>query len=239
VSATGGSVALSSYEFSLNQNNWQRANLFSNLSSGFYTVFVRDNNGCLSTDTIRVEDAEPFYIMNFVSDTTFEYGDTIQLFSVLNDTSGVEIEWLHVNNLSILDTVNYTVPISPFEQVVYRFTAVSPIGCVVDSTVTIRVAKPRKVGAAQAFTPNNDGHNDWFFIQGDDRAVKINTFRIYDRWGELVYEGLDLDLNDPEQGWNGTFKGEKLTSGVYAWYAEISFIDGEVIVIRGDVTLIR
>src|SRR5690606_4361833 len=103
----------------------------------------------------------------------------------------------------------------------------------------ITVTKERRAAGAMAFTPNFDGNNDAFYIQADDKVRKVNVFRVYDRWGELVFETFDIEANKPELGWDGSFKGKPMNSGVYVWYAEIEFIDDEVQTIRGDVTLLR
>ncbi|MCP4441075.1 MAG: gliding motility-associated C-terminal domain-containing protein, partial [Aureispira sp.] len=63
--------------------------------------------------------------------------------------------------------------------------------------------------------------------------------RVYDRWGELIFEGTGLSINDASTGWDGTFKGKPMNSGLYAWYAEVEFADGHVEVIKGDITLLR
>jgi large repetitive protein len=63
--------------------------------------------------------------------------------------------------------------------------------------------------------------------------------RVYDRWGELVFDGADMTVNDATQGWDGTFRGKNVSSGIFAWYAEIEFIDGFVLVLKGDITLLR
>jgi gliding motility-associated-like protein len=101
------------------------------------------------------------------------------------------------------------------------------------------VTKPRRAAAPGAFTPNGDGTNDIFFIQGDDKVSKVLVFRVYDRWGELIFSTENTVPNDPITGWDGTFKGEKMNSGVYAWYAEVEYIDGFKEVLKGDVTLLR
>jgi gliding motility-associated-like protein len=63
--------------------------------------------------------------------------------------------------------------------------------------------------------------------------------RIYDRWGELLYEGKDLAVNTSNAGWDGNFRGKQMPSGVYTYYVQVLFIDGEVIPYRGDVTILR
>jgi hypothetical protein len=55
----------------------------------------------------------------------------------------------------------------------------------------------------------------------------------------LIFSTENTVPNDPTTGWDGTFKGEKMNSGVYAWYAEVEYIDGFKEVLKGDVTLLR
>jgi len=68
---------------------------------------------------------------------------------------------------------------------------------------------------------------------------RINTFQIYNRWGETVFEIYDSMPNNPNQGWDGSFRGDVMNSAVFTWYAEIEFVDGSVELFKGDVTLLR
>ena len=189
---------------------------------------------------MTVEPAEPFFITSFVpGDSTIEYGDTIALTATVNEPAGASFSWFNVSSNSALTDSTISINVSPANLTIYRFTATSPLGCEVDTTIIITVTKPRRASAPSAFTPNGDGTNDTFYVQGDDKVNKVKVFRVYDRWGELVYEGLDLRANDPTQGWDGSFNGMPMNSGTYAWYAEVTYIDGESEIIRGDVTLLR
>ena len=108
-----------------------------------------------------------------------------------------------------------------------------------DSIVQITVTKPRRANAPLGFTPNGDGVNDYFFIQGGDKVQEVTIFRVYDRWGELVFEGHNLDINVSTQGWDGNFRGKQSAAGVYTWYADVLFKDGGTTQLTGDITLIR
>lgn len=244
LSGSGGSTALGQYEYSLDSANWQSGNLFPNLTNGDYTVFIRDNNGCIATTDLSVDAATEFFITSFTPslvgiDTTIEYGDTIILSVELNDTNGVIFSWMDVNANLVLNDSTYELMANPANATIYEFSAVSPEGCMVDTSMTVRVTKTRVASAPTGFTPNNDGVNDAFFIQTDDKVTNVAVFRVFDRWGELVYEGTDLTPNDPQEGWDGTFRGKEMQSAVFAWYAEVEFIDGEKVTIRGSVTLLR
>lgn len=100
-----------------------------------------------------------------------------------------------------------------------------------------------KVFIPNAFTPNDDGVNDFFkpvVIEWTKNQFHYE-FKIFDRWGTLVYSSEDL-LN---LSWDGNFKGLKCQPGVYVWYLAISklypqnIICNEPPIQMGDVTLIR
>ena len=116
-------------------------------------------------------------------------------------------------------------------------------GCVKKDTAFIRVAVDRERGIfiPNAFTPDGSGHNDLFRIMNTNAGlVSAPVFRVFDRWGELVFEAQDCPASELQDcGWNGTFKGQKAEQGVYTYYAELLFTDGFLRVLKGNVTLIR
>lgn len=69
-------------------------------------------------------------------------------------------------------------------------------------------------------------------------VVGIRSFQIYNRWGENVFEVYDFLPNNPAYGWDGRFRGIPCNSAVFVWYAEVEFVDGEIILFKGDVTLV-
>ncbi len=84
-----------------------------------------------------------------------------------------------------------------------------------------------------AFSPNSDGNNDWYFvIAGAD--VSTVDIRIYNRWGQEMYTS-----SDPLEGWDGTFNGEPLNSGVYTIIVDVTYEDGNQVRETGNITLVR
>ena len=63
--------------------------------------------------------------------------------------------------------------------------------------------------------------------------------KIFNRWGGLVFENANFQPNDPSLGWDGFFKGEPAQVGVYAYFAEVGFIDGISVIYEGDISLVR
>ncbi len=100
-----------------------------------------------------------------------------------------------------------------------------------DCDTTQQIASNYEV--PNAFSPNNDGHNDVFQLQGWKNVTKF-TIIIYDRWGEKVFES-----NDPEIGWDGIYKGKLMEPGVYVYYISATVISGEKIIKKGNISLIR
>ena len=93
--------------------------------------------------------------------------------------------------------------------------------------------------APNVFSPNNDGVNDFFTLAGNNAAVTIKSLRVFNRWGDMLYLGTNLPLGAERTGWDGTFGGRDIPPDVFVYVAVVSFIDGEEIVIKGDITLMR
>lgn len=108
----------------------------------------------------------------------------------------------------------------------------SPWGCRGADSVYMDAQPCCEVYLPDAFTPNNDGRNDVFRIitQGNHQ---ISTFRILNRWGQVVFETAD-----EKRGWDGRFNGVLQEMGVYYYYLKYRCTDGTFIEKKGEVTLI-
>jgi gliding motility-associated-like protein len=83
---------------------------------------------------------------------------------------------------------------------------------------------------------NTFGENPSFYPKGKGiRSVKY--FRIYNRYGQLVFEKHDMQLNDASAGWDGTFKGIRQSSGTYVYMAEAQCDTGDLIPLQGTIVL--
>jgi gliding motility-associated-like protein len=88
------------------------------------------------------------------------------------------------------------------------------------------------------FTPNGDGSNDRFYPQGMSN-YQVQHFMIYNRWGEVVFSASNIAVNDASAGWDGTFKGDQLKPDVYVYVMDAQCQNGQKVIMRGDITLIR
>ncbi|WP_341841258.1 PKD domain-containing protein [Chitinophaga caseinilytica] len=123
--------------------------------------------------------------------------------------------------------------------VTYQITATNVYGC--QSTVLLPVKLFCSGSTAfipNTFTPNGDGQNDIFYVRG--RGVRtIKSFRVFNRWGQLVFERANCQSDDPGCGWDGRFAGQALPPDVFVYYAEIVCDSGEPMTLKGNVTLLR
>ena len=119
---------------------------------------------------------------------------------------------------------------SEFGRYVDTLTAFN--GC--DSIVRTEVKECVIIDMPNIFSPNGDGINDYFNLMGTEK-VELLDFKIFNRWGEMVYNN-----ETPTTGWNGDFKNQNAVSDVYVY--RIIFrhlLDGREEVLMGDVTLFR
>ncbi|MBK8923179.1 MAG: PKD domain-containing protein [Saprospirales bacterium] len=108
-----------------------------------------------------------------------------------------------------------------------------------ESVFTFKIlVAPEKVFAPNAFTPDSDGNNDTFLLlaDGEEALVRIVALKVYSRWGQLMYEGAG-PLGTT--GWDGRSDGKEAPSDVYAWVAEVEFLTGRRVTLKGDLTLLR
>jgi gliding motility-associated-like protein len=127
----------------------------------------------------------------------------------------------------------------PYYTTTYTATLVDIYGCITRDDKTIYVDRRTKVYAPNIFSPNGDDDNDFFTLYTDHQIDVILSLKIYSRWGEMVYENGNFKPGVEKDGWDGTFKNQKVNPGVFAWYAIVQLVDGTERLIKGDVTVVR
>lgn len=232
VSTSGG---VSPYQFSLNGQDFSNATAFNGLTAGSYTLRVMDANGC-SADTSASLVAAIIPTLTVGDDFDLLLGESQQIDVYLN-TVAQTIQWTPATGLSCIDCLE---PIaSPYETSVYTLTITSIDGCPATDSIRVRSVKVRDVYVPNAFSPNDDGKDDWFTVFAGKAVRQVRYLHVFSRWGELVFERRDFPANEPGYGWNGMFRGREMDTAVFAWYAEIEFLDGEVVRLEGDLTLVK
>ncbi len=233
VSATGGVMP---YRYSRGAGNFTSGSTIPALNAGTYLINVQDANGCVTSDSIEVIEPNPWTMAIVPGDTAIEYGSSIQL-DIVQDATNPSFVWTPDTALTCNDCAN---PIAnPLQSIIYYATVIDENGCAQSDTLNLDVYLMRRAYVANLFSPNGDGNNDVLGVQAGFGVERINVFRVYDRWGELVFEVVDGVPNDAATFWDGTFKGRQMNDGVFAWYAEIEYSDGFKESRKGDATLVR
>ena len=80
--------------------------------------------------------------------------------------------------------------------------------------------------------------NDNFTLFTNEE-LQISELAIYNRWGERVFFTENIPTNNPDLGWDGTFKGDKVNPAVFAFYAILILPDGTEDTIVGDITVLK
>jgi len=122
----------------------------------------------------------------------------------------------------------------PFTTTEYILTISDSLGCFsITDTILVEVVEEFTLDVPQAFSPNGDGVNDIIYVKGWGLKELI-AFKIYNRFGELVFEGTEFD-----QGWDGTYNGKDQMVETYVYTVEAETYAGEVLTKKGNITLIR
>lgn len=139
-----------------------------------------------------------------------------------------------------LSCSNCPVPFAnPQFNTTYNISVLDTNGCKNTADIIVKViCVDKNYFIPNTFSPNNDGVNDRFFPRGT-AIDKIQSMRIFNRWGELVYEKRNFAANSPSDGWDGRIRGAIAAMDAYVYIIEVICDNGEIIPIKGNVTLIR
>ena len=198
--------------------------LFPNFTTTF-TVYVTDSDGCTASDELTVYVTQP-PDLTAGPDRRVALLDTVQLWG---GSYGLDVLWTPSENLDCPTCLTPILTVT--EPGWYVIQAADTTGCVGRDSVYIDVFYP--VYVPNSFTPNNDGLNDVFRAEGQD--LRGFTMRIFNRWGELIFES-----NDPNEPWLGNVKGgdHYAPDGVYVWQVIVDQEDGPLL-LKGNVLLFR
>jgi gliding motility-associated-like protein len=203
---------------------------------GFYKLRILDANNCW-VDTILQVDQLPDPDINLnITDSTILYGSSVRL-SASTNAANPKFLWSPAQFISC-DSCSAVV-VSPKENTRYEVMVIDEFGCTHTAYININIRIEKKVWVPNVFSPNGDDVNDKFTIYGNPALEEIEVLQIYDRWGELVFEGHDFPPNNPAHGWDGTFRNNELNPAVFVYVATVRFVDGELKQLYGDVTLVK
>ncbi|MGZ3859645.1 MAG: PKD domain-containing protein [Flavisolibacter sp.] len=121
----------------------------------------------------------------------------------------------------------------------YTVSFVDSNGCRNTGQIQVIVVCPNaNVFVPNTFSPNGDGSNDVFYVRGRG-LERVKSLRVFNRWGEVVFEKSNFPVNDPLYGWDGRYKGNKPHPDVYVYQLEVFCENSDIIRFEGNVALIQ
>lgn len=239
-SISGGAGA--PYTYSVNGGVPQEPNFSTTVNAGLIEITYFDFKGCAYSDTINIPQPDPIIITFPAALIELELGDSVRLIPTI--TGGNLIDqylWSPLENLTLSadssEALLYT-----FESGTYTLTVVDAAGCTAVQSIRVEIDPNRNVYIPNIFKPHNPGGTNDFFKPFIGLGVeKVNFMRVYDRWGEQLFNQEDFVPNNDvlSEGWDGRYKGKLVNPGVYIYVIEVKFLDERVLIYRGDITVVR
>ncbi|MBC7889628.1 MAG: PKD domain-containing protein [Ferruginibacter sp.] len=204
-------------------------------SSVTYTVVGYDNYNCFSdTGTVYVRISNP-PLVNAGAGRQLIAGTPVTLSPIVS--GAVNWTWSPPDYLDCTSCLN---PVSkPKSSLIYTLTAYNADGCKASDTVNISlICGKNLVYIPNAFSPNHDNLNDRFTITGSGIKI-IRSVTIYNRWGKLVFERKNININDRNNSWDGYYNGEPMPSAAYVYSIQAECEGGDIFDYRGTVMILR
>jgi gliding motility-associated-like protein len=191
-----------------------------------YLVVASNQYGCTDSGHVAVT-VNSGAVLTIPDSVTLHPGETYQLNPATNCTY---FSWFPPIGL---DNPYASNPVaSPPVSTKYIVNAMTESGCKIVDSIVVNVDAQTLLALPNAFTPGNGPNSEFKVIK--QGIAKLNSFNIFDRWGQLVFSTTDID-----QGWDGTYKGVPQPFGVYVYEISATTSTGKPFVQQGNVTLVR
>jgi gliding motility-associated-like protein len=205
-------------------------------SEGNYNIAVRDANQCEVRTMVNVPQPQ-VYSLDLGPSQTIRLGDSLMLNSMANFVID-SVVWSPLSGV-----LNPDLPetfVRPSVATTYRLIAFDSNGCSATDSILVLVDRNSRIFVPNAFSPNDDNINDRLTVFSDAGVVMVQSYQIFDRWGNLMFSAAAHSHPMIQQfGWDGNFKGRPMDAGVYVFWVELEFFDGRREVLSGEVTLMR
>ncbi len=201
-----------------------------------YHVVGKDVHNCFSDTADVFIKVWPIPTVSAGADQNLVVGESLQL-KATSSTDVTSWQWIGAGAMSC--TTCAITLVKPKQSTIYKVTVKNDGGCTASDDITVNVlCNKGNLFVPNSFSPNGDGMNDKFYPSGTG-INRIKTLRVFNRWGEIVFEKINFSANDASAGWDGKYKGELLGPDVYIWSCEVICENNEILAFKGDITLLR
>ena len=207
---------------------------FDSLAPGLFFFRVTDSLGCFTDTLLEVKEGN-YFDFQIQGDTFIIKGDSTELRVDINIPPGQidQIYWEEDGSVFCFRCTS--VVVKPDTTTTYTFRLFDVNGCDYEFDFVVKVQDENDIFVPNIFTPNEDTENEILHVFGKN-LVSIEKMLIFNRWGELVFQGFDIP---PGPVWDGKWNGDYHVPAVLSWLIIAEFKDGEVKQFTGDVTLLR
>ncbi len=225
------------YSYKLNGNATSLTNI-SDMSPGDYDVTVIDQNGCEYTTTLTIQN--PPIVEIYMSDDIdlyFEEEFTLTFSSNYSWDDILDIQWYNKRGELLGNDIDLIY--SGYDDDIVELVITTVSHCESRAKIKISVDNDLEMYFPNIFSPNGDGINDNFVLYKNRIPAEINSVAIYDRFGNLVFQAKGAQFGEDFLGWDGTFNGQYVQSGVYIVMIDVTNFQGKREIISKDLTVIR
>ncbi len=236
------------YFYSVNFGNSLPVDSCFLIGPGVHTISVFDDisgQACATEATVVVEQPLEFSV-DLGPDITLNLGaaDATLTANVTGGSDPLSYFWNSTSEFECVDSICDMVNVMASTFSNYQVLVVDENGCEATDEINIEVKALRNVYIPNTFSPSTPAPNNKFMVLTGQGVEQLNYFRIFDRWGNLMYEVENIPAPTTiDMGWDGR-RGDGANSevepGVYVFIAEVQFLDnGNTVEYTGSVTLVR
>lgn len=201
-----------------------------------YQVVASDYDKCFTDTAVITVFVDPLPTINAGKDTILIAGESLRL----NTQASSDVTSYNWTPPAFLTCTACPEPVTtPNSSIIYTVKVHNAAGCFATDEIMVGLnCSAENVYLPNAFTPNNDGKNDLFYPLGKG-IRKVNSLRIFNRWGSLVYERNDFGVNDRSAGWDGRVNGTLQPSQTFVYSIQLVCDNGQLIDLKGNLNLIH
>ncbi|MFM2336886.1 MAG: hypothetical protein RL115_79 [Bacteroidota bacterium] len=198
------------------------------------TAIATNSSGCIDT-TIKNIVINPLPTANLPGQITVQAGYPVAIPATYSPGT-IAWQWSPTQGLSCTNCPSPNADPNFNTNYIVHFTDVNGCSNTANVQATV-ICKNANLFMPNTFTPNGNGANEIFYPRG--RGIdRVKAMRIFNRWGEVVFEKFNFQPNDAGAGWNGTYKGKPPQSDVYVYQIEVFCDNGDIIKLNGNISLI-
>jgi gliding motility-associated-like protein len=201
-----------------------------------YQVIGSDSKGCFKDTAYIPVKVYPIPTVDAGADQTINVGRQIRITPTLSDDV-THVEW--TPSIGIVSRDYPSITVQPTQALEYTLRAKNDGGCMAEDKVSVYVlCNNSNIFVPNTFSPNGDGNNDVFYPRGSG-LFKILNLKVFNRWGEVVFDKSNFNANDATAGWDGTYKGKQLPADVFVYMLQVVCDNNSTLTFKGNIALLR